>query len=178
MIWDQNSYDYDYGPKESELNFRAFATLLKAVCCFLQLNRGLKLGNRNFEKYCEQSGLLDSIISSFESLERLDYPFDFFWNVVLVFDPIPVEIQKFSDYQRKVVAINFHWIDWSYYRFRVFIGEYLLITLDVWVWTSYIICSYCVISSYYPIIIVFFDGEKLSVRNYSKFFARHQKPPI
>ena len=39
-------------PKESELNCRAVATLLKAVCCFLQLSRGLKLGNRNFEKYC------------------------------------------------------------------------------------------------------------------------------
>ena len=40
------------GPKESELNCRAVATLLKAVCCFLQLSRGLKLGNRYFEKYC------------------------------------------------------------------------------------------------------------------------------
>ena len=40
------------GPKESELNCRAVATLLKAVCCFLQLSRGLKLGIRYFEKYC------------------------------------------------------------------------------------------------------------------------------
>ena len=28
------------------------ASLFKAVCCFLQLSRGLKLGNRYFEKYC------------------------------------------------------------------------------------------------------------------------------
>ena len=33
-------------PKESELNCQAVATFLKAVCCFLQLSRGLKLGNR------------------------------------------------------------------------------------------------------------------------------------
>ena len=39
-------------PKESELNCRAVATLLKAVCCFLQLSRGLKLGNRYIEKCC------------------------------------------------------------------------------------------------------------------------------
>ena len=39
-------------PKKSELNCGAVATLLKAVCCFLQLSQGLKLGNRNFEKYC------------------------------------------------------------------------------------------------------------------------------
>ena len=31
-------------PKESELNCRAVATLLKAVCCFLQLSQGLNLG--------------------------------------------------------------------------------------------------------------------------------------
>ena len=33
-------------PKESELNCRAVATLLKAVSCFIQLSRGRKLVNR------------------------------------------------------------------------------------------------------------------------------------
>ena len=42
--------------------------------------------------------------------------------------------------------------------------EYLLILLDVWVWTSDIIRSYCVVDSYYLIIGVFIDGENLSVR--------------
>ena len=60
------------GPKESELNCRAVATLLKAVCCFLQLSRGLKLGNRDFEKLLLNSpGLLESISSLFERLVRL-----------------------------------------------------------------------------------------------------------
>ena len=74
-------------------------------------------------------------------------------------------IERFTDYQPEVVAINFLWIDWSYYRFRVFIVEYLLILFGVWVWTSNIICSYCVADSDYLIIIVFIDGEKLSVRS-------------
>ena len=39
-------------PKKSELKCRAVATLLKAVCGLLQLSRGLKLGNRYFEKFC------------------------------------------------------------------------------------------------------------------------------
>ena len=59
-------------PKESELNCREVATLPKAVCCFLQLSRGLKLGNCYFEKLLLNSpGLLDSIICSFENLVRL-----------------------------------------------------------------------------------------------------------
>ena len=50
-------------PKESELNCRAVATLLKAVCCFLQLSRGLKLVNRLFgEVLLNSPGLLDSSI--------------------------------------------------------------------------------------------------------------------
>ena len=39
-------------PKESDLNCREVATLLKAVCCYLQLSQGLKLGNRYFKKNC------------------------------------------------------------------------------------------------------------------------------
>ena len=35
-------------PNGSELNCRAVATLVKAVCFFLQLSQGLKLGNRYF----------------------------------------------------------------------------------------------------------------------------------
>ena len=81
-------------PKESELNCRAVATLLKAVCCFLQLSLGLKLGNRYFvELLLNSPGLLDLISFSFESLERLDYPFDYLLIVVLVFDPNPVELR-------------------------------------------------------------------------------------
>ena len=37
-------------PTERELNYRVVATLLKAVCCFLQLSQGLKLGNFSFWK--------------------------------------------------------------------------------------------------------------------------------
>ena len=60
-------------PKESELKCRAVAALLKAVCCFLQLSSGLKLGNRYFGKRLLNSpGLLDSISSLFESLVRLE----------------------------------------------------------------------------------------------------------
>ena len=43
--------------------------------------------------------------------------------------------------------------------------DYLLILFDVRVWTSNIICSYCVASDYYHIISVFIGGENLSVRN-------------
>ena len=38
--------------KRKIVNCEIVASLLKAVCCFLQLSRGLKLGNRYFEKYC------------------------------------------------------------------------------------------------------------------------------
>ena len=59
-------------PKESELNSWAVATLLKAVCCFLQLSQGLKMGNCSFEKFLlNNPGLLKSISSSVENLVRL-----------------------------------------------------------------------------------------------------------
>ena len=45
-----------------------------------------------------------------------------------------------------------------------FLLDYLLIVFDVRVWTSNIICSYCVVDNYYLIISVFIDGENLSVR--------------
>ena len=71
LIRDQSSYDSTL-PKESELNCRAVATLLKAVSCFLQLSRGLKLRNRLEKLLLNSPGLLDSSSSSFESLVRLD----------------------------------------------------------------------------------------------------------
>ena len=43
--------------------------------------------------------------------------------------------------------------------------KYFLRLLDVWIWTSNIIRGHCVVDSYYLIISVFIDGEKLSVRN-------------
>ena len=61
------------GPPRKKVNYGTVASLLKAVCCFLQLSQGLKLGNRSFEKLLLNSpGLLESISSSFESLERLE----------------------------------------------------------------------------------------------------------
>ena len=95
-------------PKESELICRAIATLLMAVCCFLQLSQGLKLGKVIFEKLLLNSpGLLDSISSSFESLVRLNL---FVQQLSSSGFCCSIQFQwrseKFSDYQRKVVVLN------------------------------------------------------------------------
>ena len=93
--------------QKSESNCWAVATLLKAVCCFLQLSRGLKLGNRYFEKLLLNSpGLLDSISSSFESLERLDYPLDYLLSCGFGVRSNSGISERFTDYQRKVVVLN------------------------------------------------------------------------
>ena len=52
---------------------------------------------------------------------------------------------------------------------NVFIEIFKLILLDVWVWTNYIICSYCVVDNYYLIISVFIDGENLPDTKFLQF---------
>ena len=94
-------------PKESEFNCRTVATLLKAVCCFLQLCQGLKLGNPYFERFLWNSpGLLKSITSLFESLERLKNPFDYLSSCGFGVRSNSGRREKFTDYQRKVVVLN------------------------------------------------------------------------
>ena len=51
-------------------------------------------------------GLLDSIISLFESLERLDYPFDYLSSCSFGVRSNSGRSEKFTDYQRKVVVLN------------------------------------------------------------------------
>ena len=94
-------------PKESDLNCRAVAILLKAVCCFLQLSRGLEVGKSLFWKVLLNSpGLLKSISSSLESLVTLKI-------LRLIFVSCGFGVrsnsgisERFTDYQRKVIVLN------------------------------------------------------------------------
>ena len=73
--------------------------------------------------------------------------------------------EKFSDYQRKVVVLNFlKEISWCYYLLNRIDWSIYSIILDVWVWTNTIICGYYLISHNRSIIIAFINSKNLSVR--------------
>ena len=109
-------------------------------------------------------GLLASISSSFENLVTLEIS-----RLTIAESGFGVRSssgrsEKFSDYQLKVVVLNFlKEISWCYCLLNRIYWIFSSILFDVWVWTSDIILHYYYI--YYQFfIIVFINRKNLSVR--------------
>ena len=113
-------------------------------------------------------GLLDSISSSFESLERLDYPFEYLSSCGFGVRSNSGRREKFTDYQRKVVVLNCLQVKMmlvSVYCICIFMEVFNRYEIDVRKRTSDIIPRYHSINNYYSVIVVFIISEKRVCEN-------------